>query len=65
MRLDLPTVADINIVTCYVTREGVWIVNRIEWSLETRNFNNYRVIVNSPTLQFTTVRAVSSVCYLH
>jgi hypothetical protein len=29
---------NVNIVTCLVIRHGVWIVNRIYWTLPTRNY---------------------------
>jgi hypothetical protein len=42
-----------------VTIDGVWIGNRIYWTLETRNYN-YSAIANSHTVQFTTARTKSS-----
>jgi hypothetical protein len=49
-----------NIVTCFVTRHGVWIGNQIYWTL------TYSTIANSHSLQFTMADTkVFSICCLH
>jgi hypothetical protein len=43
-----------NVVTCLVTRHGVWIENRIYGFLKLVTTINYSAIGNSHNLQFTT-----------
>jgi hypothetical protein len=57
--LDL-TMVEYNIVTCLVTRYGVWISNQFIGLLQTATTINFNVIADSHTVQFTTARTKSS-----
>jgi hypothetical protein len=43
---------------CHVTKHGVWIGNWLYWLLKLVTTENYSVIANSHTLQFTIARTV-------
>jgi hypothetical protein len=49
-----------HIVTCLVTRDGIWILIGLIEFLKLVTASNYSAVASSCTLQFTTARTKSS-----